>query len=252
MHCPLFHPFWPILFLLGSCFPGVLATDGTDSLAARQSGTPTQPAEIVSLDLARFAWTASTDDQKTWSPVRINAPIEDQLAADFDGVCWYQCLLDLGELALPLDGRAVLLRFDAVATEATVYINDEEVGSHLGGWTPFDINLGPALAKLGAERRNQPVAIKIRVDEKVGHNTQGFLPVIAPHFSGIWQSVRIETARGKLGSQWVKQGSLHCVANPATRTIEVHGQLADPARLPGELMIRSRITSHAGKTSKDF
>jgi hypothetical protein len=25
----------------------------------------------------------------------------------------------------------------------------------------------------------------VRLDEKVGHNTQGFLPVVEPHFGGL-------------------------------------------------------------------
>ena len=36
-----------------------------------------------------------------------------------------------------------------------------------------------------------PHEIRVRLDEKVGHNTQGFLPFIEPHFGGLWQRVSL-------------------------------------------------------------
>ncbi|MCR9246820.1 MAG: hypothetical protein NXI31_17445, partial [bacterium] len=43
----------------------------------------------------------------------------------------------------------------------------------------------------GHGRRDGSDTIEVVVDERVGHNTQGFLPVIQPHFGGIWQSVTL-------------------------------------------------------------
>ncbi len=136
--------------------------------------------ERVSLD---GTWSVRRDqDGKAVEPalpVQVPAAFETSLGIDFDGVAWYR-----RELPVP-DGHAgrVRIEFAAVATAATVFCNGIEVGSHLGGWTPFRVDVTEALRKPG------PNVLEVRVDEKVGHNTQGFLPIVQPHFGGIWQSV---------------------------------------------------------------
>ena len=114
--------------------------------------------------------------------VEVPSANETALGAEFDGIVTI-------ERALPLrphwKGRRVWIEFDAVATHALVTCNGIEVGSHLGGWTPFACELTTALRWDGSD------SLRVRVDERVGHNTQGFLPVIQPHFSGIWQGVRL-------------------------------------------------------------
>ncbi|MCA8951106.1 MAG: hypothetical protein KDE27_16490, partial [Planctomycetes bacterium] len=77
------------------------------------------------------------------------------------------------------------IEFAAVATHATVLVNGVECGQHLGGWTPFRID-ATAAVKWGEAN-----VLEVVVDERVGHNTQGFLPIIQPHFGGIWQDVTL-------------------------------------------------------------
>src|SRR5262249_28137986 len=59
-----------------------------------------------------------------------------------------------------------------------------EGGQHLGPWPRFGVDLPAAL-------RAGDTVLEVRVDERTGHNTQGFLPVIQPHFGGIWQDVTL-------------------------------------------------------------
>lgn len=136
-----------------------LPLDGTWQLRVDQGGKPADTAVAVAVP---GAW-------------------EGVLGADFDGVAWYE-----RTFALPAGYTgAVRLEFAAVATHATVYVNGHEVGSHLGGWTPFRVDATQAV------RRDGQNVLTVRVDEKVGHNTQGFLPIVQPHFGGIWQGVTL-------------------------------------------------------------
>ncbi len=114
-------------------------------------------------------------------PVTVPAAFETALGNDFDGVARYRRTFRLPAKAT----RRVRLEFDAVATHATVILNGIECGQHLGGWTPFRVDV-TAAASWGAEN-----VLEVVVDEKVGHNTQGFLPIIQPHFGGIWQDVTL-------------------------------------------------------------
>ncbi|MCC6784117.1 MAG: hypothetical protein IT457_14840 [Planctomycetes bacterium] len=112
-----------------------------------------------------------------WRAVRVPHTFEDELGADFDGTAWYRRTLKVDH-----GGRHRLL-VHAAATATTVWLDGVECGSHLGGWTPFRVELP---LRPGVEHR-----LELRVDERVGHNTQGFLPVIQPHFGGLWRGVEL-------------------------------------------------------------
>ena len=125
---------------------------------------------------------------EAWREAKVPAPFEEALGYDFDGVAWYRCPLPLA--SRPPDGTHVRVEFLAAATAATVFCNGVEVGRHLGGWTPFRCDLTRALRFEGTD------LLEVRLDERVGHNTQGFLPIIEPHFGGIWQGVTLCVDRG--------------------------------------------------------
>ncbi len=137
--------------------------------------------EIVKLD---GDWTVSLDDRKTWHPIQVPGTIEDQIDVDFDGISIYRKTIPARSVER---NRQLLLEFEAVATIAEVRVNGQVVAEHVGGWTPFYADL-TELAKTSAD---QLWTIEVVCDERVGHNTQGFLPVFAPHFGGIWKSVNL-------------------------------------------------------------
>lgn len=119
---------------------------------------------------------------ETWRPIYVPSAFETVLGNDFDGVAEYRKRF---RLPAPRENERVYARFAAVMTEARVFFNEVEVGTHLGGWTPFRCPLPRAAFRDGEQE------LRVVVDEKVGHNTQGFLPAIQPHFGGIWQSVEV-------------------------------------------------------------
>lgn len=135
-------------------------------------------------------WTARSEPLDEAHPAPHDIPVpaafETVFGPQFDGVVRY-----VRTLPLPQQKVAhVRVEFAAVATHATVFCNGKPVGEHLGGWTPFRVDVTEALQWNGQD------VLEVRVDEKVGHNTQGFLPIVQPHFGGIWQGVTLCLDRG--------------------------------------------------------
>ncbi len=127
-------------------------------------------------ELARAGAEAAAE----WATAPVPSAWESSLGLDFDGVATYR-----RRVTVPVGQARYVLRLWAAATEATVLCDGREVGRHLGGWTPFDCDL------TGRVTPGRSAVIEVRLDEKVGHNTQGFLPIIAPHFGGLWQRVEL-------------------------------------------------------------
>ena len=66
---------------------------------------------------------------------------------DYDGVAWYW-----RSFSVPcrLEGKRIILRFDAADYEARVWLNGVELGSHEGGYTPFEFD-ATSIVKFGGE-----------------------------------------------------------------------------------------------------
>ncbi len=114
-----------------------------------------------------------------WKAILVPSAWEHTAGDKFDGIGWYR-----RKLKIPKDWAEsrVWLEFKAVATEARVWIDGKELGSHIGAWTAFRFDITDS--KPGEEH-----LLVVRVDEKVGHTTQGFIHEISLHFGGIWQDV---------------------------------------------------------------
>ena len=65
----------------------------------------------------------------------------------FMDAVWYRRTVDV---PAAWAGRRVLLHFQAVDYDATVWVNGVEVGRHRGGFTPFSVDLGD----VGGETRD--------------------------------------------------------------------------------------------------
>lgn len=131
-------------------------------------------------------WRVKARGSEDWRPIDTDNSWETVLGVKFDGVAIYETRLPPVE-RLHDSGR-LLLHFEAVATHATVRLDGEAIGEHLGGWTPFRIDI--------TDRYKAGAVLSVEVDEKVGHNTQGFLPVFLPHFGGIWKPVSLLQTSG--------------------------------------------------------
>ncbi|MEY4672544.1 MAG: Beta-galactosidase [Planctomycetota bacterium] len=179
--------------------------------------------------------TGGTVDALRWEQAAaVPGAFEDVLGTAFDGVAWYRRKLPLGAMDR---GSRVRVHFGAVATHAQVFCNGNLVGDHTGGWTPFHVEIGEACRFDGTD------TLVVRVDEGVGHNTQGFLPELQPHFGGIWQPVALAVDRGPV----VDRDGLFLFGF-ANQTLKVElPVLAGPAN--GPVVHRVELTLYDGARS---
>src|SRR5262245_29673387 len=157
--------------------------------AANTAGAHDSPAARLESSLnGDWEFRRDRSPENAWKTVAIPSVFQDHEGNDWHGVGWYRkavCAIKLRP------GRTLWLHFAAAATHCEVWWNDTRLGAHLGGWTSFRFNV----TELIRQNPEGSHVIRIRLDEKVGHNTQGFLPIIQPHFGGLWQDVKlIETA----------------------------------------------------------
>lgn len=72
-------------------------------------------------------------------------------------------------------GDRTWVRIGAAATEATVCVNGQFAGTHLGAWTSFEFEITPLLRE-----QNE---LEITCVDRI-HTTDGFLPVIGLRWTG--------------------------------------------------------------------
>ena len=106
-----------------------------------------------------------------------------------DSALWYKKTIETPKL----NGKNLLLHFGAVDWQCTVFVNGKEVGSHQGGYDPFNIDITPALNK----GTKQEITIRVWDPSDDGPQPRGkqvkkpesiwYTPV-----TGIWQTVWLE------------------------------------------------------------
>ena len=110
---------------------------------------------------------------------------------DYHNAVWYRRELTIPET---WTGKRVLLHFQAVDYDATVWVNGTEVGRHRGGFSPFSCDLN------GVAKAGDTVTLVIRArDTHVhpqprGKQARSYGPegAIYVRTTGIWQSVWLE------------------------------------------------------------
>lgn len=127
-----------------------------------------------------------------------------------DQALWYRRWVDLK----PKAGRRVLLNFEAVDYHATLWVNGQQVGEHIGGNTAFTFDITSALKK----RANE---IILRVWDETGGTQLRGKQTLEPggiwytRVSGIWQTVWLE----EVSVQHLADVKLVTTINPAVITM---------------------------------
>jgi beta-galactosidase/beta-glucuronidase len=108
---------------------------------------------------------------------------------DFMAAVWYRRVVSVpAEWA----GRRVLLHFQAVDNEATVWINGRQAAWHHGGWTPFSVDLGDVAGK------DVTIVVRARDDHRQKKargkqcNVYANRGCLYTRTTGIWQAVWME------------------------------------------------------------
>jgi beta-galactosidase/beta-glucuronidase len=114
--------------------------------------------------------------------------------------CWYRRVVELE----PRDGHTVLLHFGAVDHQATVWVNGSQVGTHLGGYTPFSCDITAAID--GHGRADIVVrAFDDPLDLEKPRGKQDWMlephSIWYPRTTGIWQTVWIE----QVPAAWIER-----------------------------------------------
>ena len=100
---------------------------------------------------------------------------------EYEGAAWYS-------RTFYFEGGTLRLSFEGVMTEARVYLDGEEVGSHYGGFTPFSIILREI-----AEGKH---TLTLRVDNRFDEHSIPQAMVDWYHYGGITRSVTAEQLIG--------------------------------------------------------
>jgi hypothetical protein len=162
-------------------------------------------------------WQFQREGEDGWKDIQVPNSFEEHEGVEFDGVGIYQKSLKPVSLT---DDERVLIRFDGSATRTEVWLDGNRLGEHLGGWTPFQFDVTEVIR----DRPEGPRILRVRVDEVVGHNSQGFLPIIAPHFGGIWQSVKLLKVPK---SSWIDELAILAIGDPNSGNIKLQFPVRD-------------------------
>ncbi|RLI53401.1 MAG: hypothetical protein DRO87_11705, partial [Candidatus Thorarchaeota archaeon] len=129
------------------------------------------------------------ETQKEIVPIHVPSCWE-ETEQDYEGVAWYGCSFNVPE---SWKGKVVRIKFGAVNYRAEVWLNDQIVGFHDGGYTPFEFDISDLLQfEMGnflVVRVIGPIITKDISIDGIGREE-------APHWrgaiaGGIWQSVEL-------------------------------------------------------------
>lgn len=174
------------------------------------------------------------NDSAEW-PSAINVPFAWETSASGIESHWLSCGWYRRSIEVPSawNGSRVVLHFGAIHHAATVWVNGIEVGSHIGGYTPFEIDITKSLSE---GRGTIVVRVDAPVDKRaIVHGKQRSVPrddydgcSFTPS-SGIWQPVWLESRPATYISRVALTASASLDAIIAS--ISVAGGHADGARL---------------------
>jgi Glycosyl hydrolases family 2, sugar binding domain/Glycosyl hydrolases family 2 len=202
------------------------------------SGTWQIRHDPLSQGLTESWWRSPPADG--WRDIRVPSAWQSVLGMDANGIAWYRHELDRDRAndieSMVETGRRVWVRFESVAAYARVWLNNTEVGQHLGDYVPFQFEVTDAVKAAAG-----PLTLTVRVDQlhaprpskgvvtENGHITKGFHDVLSAQHAGIWGGVSLRDARSAAVAPNGLFIDADVRANRLTITAELEGVLAQQA-----------------------
>ncbi len=158
-------------------------------------------------------------------PTRVPSSWQSQFTdlRDYAGVAWYWRTWTLNDLGPDL---RMLLRFGAVDYQADVYVNGQKVGSHEGGYLPFEFDVTPQV-----HNGDNQIAVRVVDPGAKPHDlVEGINYAEIPHgkqnwyvqTSGLWQSVEVRVR------PYMHLGTVH-VSGKADGTFAISAPVVNPS-----------------------
>ena len=171
-------------------------------------------------------------------PIEVPGLWEAQGHLGLDGVAWYRRSVDVEDPA-----GWWTLHVGAVMDDAEVYLNGRVIGSHRGGFTPFDLDcqgLAAGANEIAIRVTDHPAGSAAHLRSahgKQGWNNDAFPspPSLYLTYGGIWQSVWLERhGPARIADAWVNGDPEDLVVEVTVTAAEADGELTVAAEVLGE------------------
>ncbi len=186
----------------------------------------------------------AASDNVTWKSVTLPHCFNARDAVDpdtryYQGPGWYRRQL---KVANPFSNGRTLLHFDGAGQFSEVFIGMEKVGSHLGGYDEWSVDITDAVAKFRAEK-SVPLAVRCdnsRDAESIPSDLSDF-----NRYGGLYRHVTLA---------YVPAISLQRVhiepvlSDSGTATVKVRSRLFNPSDLADQAELMLEVTDPSGKT----
>ena len=188
------------------------------------------------------AWRKVNDDANTWTTVQVPHCFNAFDAVDpdtpyYQGPGWYRAKIQVNN---PFPNGRTLLHFEGAGQKTEVFVHTEKVGSHIGGYDEFVVDITEQAKKHGS---SVPIAIlcdNSRDLEMIPSNLSDF-----NLYGGLYRNVNlvylpaISLERLYIDAEWLAQ---HDIANMIVR-----GRLYNPLQLKDELELTITGTDPDGR-----
>lgn len=209
---------------------------------------------------AENPWRGAFDDG-TWEAAtlphtaRIEALVTGEPGSDtyqWQGVCWYRKRFRLS----PEQARGkVFLRFDGAMNVADVWLNEEHLGRHLGGWLPFGFDISKSIV---AEGEN---LLAVRLDNRDNPAT-GPKPLAQLDFNpyhGIYRGVWLVTKdtlhiTDPILADLPASGGIFVTypeASAAAATVRVQVHVRNDGAAPRDFRVRATLLDAEGRATSE-
>ena len=193
---------------------------------------------------AQSMWHQNEVFQKLEDKRKIKVPGSWELIEkDYEGVAFYRYAFTVPE---NWEGKVVRLQFDAVNYLSEIWLNNEVVGYHEGGFTPFEFRVDNMIQAGKENILTLRVVGPIILSDK---NIDGVSALQTPQWrggisGGIWQNIRLITT----GASYIKD--VFTEPNIKNNTATFHLTLDHTAVKSEQIEVEIRLTEAVNKENK--